>query len=78
MPVVITIHNVPQTVRDELARRAARSERSLSEYLVSVLTELTARPSVEDAIDTARRHARASGRSIDAAAILADPDDERR
>lgn len=33
MPVNITIRNVPDGVRDELAARAARSGRSLHEFL---------------------------------------------
>ena len=78
MPVAITIRNVPEEVRDELAARAARSGRSLQEYLVSLLTELTTRPLVEDAVADARRRARAAGRTIDAAEILADRDAERR
>jgi plasmid stability protein len=78
MPVAITIRNVPEGVRDELAARAARSGRSLQEYLAGVLTELTARPLVEDAVADARRRARASGRSLDAADILSDRDAERR
>jgi antitoxin FitA len=78
MPVAITIRNVPERVRDELAARAARSGRSLQEYLAGVLTELTTRPLVEDAVAEARSRARASGRTIDAAEILADRDAERR
>jgi antitoxin FitA len=39
MPVAITIRNVPEEVRDELAARAARSGRSLQEYLAGLLTE---------------------------------------
>jgi plasmid stability protein len=78
MPVAITIRNVPEGVRDELAARAARSGRSLQEYLAGVLTELTDRPVLEDAVADARRRARASGRSVDAAEILADRDAERR
>jgi plasmid stability protein len=78
MPVAITIRNVPERVRDELAARAARSGRSLQEYLAGVLTELTARPMVEDAVADARKRARTSGRIIDVADILADRDAERR
>ncbi|WP_396654373.1 FitA-like ribbon-helix-helix domain-containing protein, partial [Microbacterium sp.] len=33
MSVAITVRNVPDDVRDELASRAARSGRSLQEYL---------------------------------------------
>jgi plasmid stability protein len=78
MSVAITIRNVPDQVRDELAARAARSGRSLQEYLTGLLTDLTSRPLVEEAVADARRRARAAGRTMDAAEILADRDAERR
>ena len=78
MPVAITIRNVPDHVRDELAARAARSGRSLQEYLTGVLSDLTSRPLLEDAIADARRRAHAAGRTMDTAQILADRDAERR
>ena len=37
MAVVISIRNVPEEVRDELAARARRSGRSLQEYLRGLL-----------------------------------------
>ena len=46
MAVAITIRNVPHEVRDELAARAARSGRSLQEYLLRQLTDLASRPAV--------------------------------
>lgn len=48
----ITIRDVPADARDELAARAARSGRSLQEYLRLALIDLAARP---DAGDLARR-----------------------
>ncbi len=78
MPVAITIRNVPDEVRDELAARAARSGRSLQEYLAVTLAELVARPALEDAIAAARTRARVAGRVLDPADIVADRDDERR
>ncbi len=78
MPVAITVRNVPESVRDELAARAARSGRSLQEYLTLQLSELASRPSLEEAVDTARRRARVAGRTIVAADVLADRDAERR
>jgi antitoxin FitA len=65
-------------VRDELASRAARSGRSLQEYLAIQLAELVSRPLVEDAIATARNRARLSGRALEQAEIVADRDAERR
>lgn len=78
MPVAITVRNVPEAVRDELAARAARSGRSLQEYLTLQLSELASRPSLEEAVDIARRRARVAGRTIAAADVLADRDAERR
>ncbi|MBA2560905.1 MAG: hypothetical protein H0V07_13660 [Propionibacteriales bacterium] len=78
MPVAITIRNVPDEVRDELASRAARSGRSLQEYLTAQLTELASRPSVEDVVATARQRARAAGRVLVPAEIVADRDADRR
>ena len=42
--VSITVRNVPDEVRDELAARAARSGRSLQEYLRSELIRMTSKP----------------------------------
>ena len=58
MPVSITIRDVPQETRDALAARAARSGRSLQEYLSLELRELAARPSVDAAIAEMRACAR--------------------
>lgn len=43
----ITIRDVPDPTRDELAARAARSGRSLQEYLRIQLIELAERPDAE-------------------------------
>ena len=78
MAVAITIRNVPNDVRDELAARAARSGRSLQEYLAAALADLAGRPSVDEAVRRARARAKAADRHLDATAILADRDAERR
>jgi len=44
MPVAITIRNVPDDVRNELAARAAAQGRSLQEFVLHELVELTKRP----------------------------------
>jgi antitoxin FitA len=77
MAVAITIRNVPNDVRDELAARAARSGRSLQEYLAAALADLAGRPSIDEAVSRARARAKAAGRHFDAAVILADRDAER-
>ncbi|HET6302340.1 FitA-like ribbon-helix-helix domain-containing protein [Microbacterium sp.] len=57
MPVTITVRNVPDEVRDELAARAARSGRSLQEYLSLHLRRLAETPSAAEAITRARLNA---------------------
>ena len=78
MSVAITIRDVPDEVRDELAARAARSGRSLQEYLRTMLTELSSRPSVADVIARARTRSHQAGTRLEVAAILSDRDAERR
>jgi antitoxin FitA len=77
MGVAITIRNVPEEVRDELAARAARTGRSLQEYLVAHLVDMAAQPTPEDVIARARARARALGYSVTAESILADRDADR-
>jgi plasmid stability protein len=44
MPISITIRNVPDETRDELAARAARSGRSLQEFLRGALIQIARWP----------------------------------
>lgn len=76
--VAITIRNVPADVRDELASRAARSGRSLQEYLAAQLVDLAGRPDVLDAVRAARSRVKATGRILDPSQIVADRDAGRR
>lgn len=78
MSVAITIRNVPDEVRDELAARAARTGRSLQEYLLRQLADLASRPSVEDVVARARARTRATGTQLDPQEILAARDADRR
>lgn len=74
----ITIRHVPDDVRNELAARAARSGRSLQEYMLRELTELARRPSVAEVVERIRENKRSSGVDIERAQILADRDIDRR
>ncbi len=76
--VAITIRNVPAGVRDELASRAAKSGRSLQEYLAAELTELAARRTPADVIASARSRVATVGRAVDPEDILAARDTDRR
>jgi plasmid stability protein len=57
MSVAITVRNVPDEVRDALAARAARSGRSLQEYLSDELRHLAFAPSAAEAVTRARWNA---------------------
>ncbi len=78
MGVAITVRDVPAEVRDELAARAARAGQSLQEYLWGFLVDAVAKPSAADVIARARARVSATGARVDAAAILAARDAERR
>jgi len=77
MTVAITIRDVPDDVRNELAARAARSGRSLQEYLQALLAASVAHPAVDDVIARARTRVAATGSRVDAATIVAARDTER-
>jgi plasmid stability protein len=78
MSVAITVRDVPDEVRDELAARAARAGKSLQEYLRGMLIDSAARPPVGDAIARARARVDATGSRADAESILAARDADRR
>ena len=78
MAVSITVRDVPDEVRDELAARAARAGKSLQEYLRGMLVEAAARPAVDDVIARARARVAATGSRVDAESIIAARDADRR
>ena len=78
MAVAITIRDVPDDVRDELAARAARAGQSLQEYLRAMLMDSAARPQVADVIARARVRVAATSSRADAEAILRARDADRR
>lgn len=78
MPTSITVRNVPDDVRDELAARAARAGRSLQEHLRAEPIELARRPAVEDWLERVRARKAATGSRLRAEDILADRDHDRR
>jgi plasmid stability protein len=78
MGVAVTIRDVPEDVRDELAARAARSGRSLQEYLRLRLIDEARRPAIEDILARARRRARSVGTQVGTDEILAARDADRR
>jgi hypothetical protein len=70
MPVNITIRDVPNSVRDELAARAAREGKSMQEYLRGELERLAAIPSLSDWLAGVKESKEASGVRLTAAQIL--------
>jgi plasmid stability protein len=78
MTTTITIRHVPDEVRNELAARAARSGRSLQEYMLGELTRLASKPRMEDLLAGVRERKRRNPTYIDPDAILADRDADRR
>jgi plasmid stability protein len=78
MSVAITVRDVPDDVRDELAARAARAGKSLQEYLRGMLVEAASRPPVADVIARARARVDATEALVDAGSILAARDADRR
>jgi hypothetical protein len=74
----ITIRNVPDHVRDELAARAARTGRSLQEYLLGELEELAAVPDPDDWLTQVRSRARTVGADLTVDDLVADKDADRK
>lgn len=74
----ITIRNVPEEVRNELASRAARAGRSLQEHLLAALIELAARPDVATLVTRIRTRKEITGSALPADRILAHRDEDRR
>ena len=78
MTVSITIRHVPDDTRDELAARAARSGRSLQEYLRAELVELARRPDPPSLLAVIRERKRHAGTRLPTERILALRDADRR
>lgn len=74
----ITVRNVPDEVRDELAARAARSGRSLQEYLLHQFVEMASQPTLDEVIARARARVAATRTQLDPADIVAARDADRR
>jgi plasmid stability protein len=78
MSVQITIRDVPEKVRDELAARAALQGRSMQEYLRAELERLASRPSVDAWLQQVRRRKRAAQTKVASEQILKNRDSDRR
>jgi hypothetical protein len=78
MSVQITIRNVPDQVRDELAARAQREGKSMEEYLRGQLARIASRPTIEEWVRETRERKRAAGTRVSAEQILESRDADRR
>ena len=63
MPL-IQVRDVPEDVRDELARKAAFAGKSLQSYLLGELTKLSERPSMAEIVARNQARARATGSTV--------------
>ena len=78
MSVQITIRDVPDAVRDELAARASLQGKSMQEYLRAELERLAARPPVEQVLARIRERKSMSAIRLSPGEILAHRDADRR
>lgn len=78
MSVQINIHDVPESVRDELAARAALRGQSMQEFLRAELERLAARPSRDAWLQQVRERKRASDTRVSLQQILEHRDPDRR
>ena len=78
MAIQITIRNVPEEVRDELASRAALRHQSMQEYLRGELERIASRPAVETWLETVRERKSDDGMRIPASRILNARDSDRK
>ena len=78
MPKSITIRNIDDDVRDELAGRAALTGRSLQEYLRTKLTQIARSPDSEVLLARIRNRKQATGSTLSAETILRHRDAGRK
>ena len=78
MTTSITIRDVPDETRDELAARAAATGRSLQEYLRSKLVDLARQPDAEVLIAEVRARKAATAPALPPDRILAHQLEDRR
>jgi plasmid stability protein len=78
MSTSITVRDVPDETRNELAARAALAGRSLQEYLRAKLIELAGQPDAEALVARIRARKAAHPVSLTAEQILLYHDEDRR
>ena len=78
MSVSMTIRDIPDETRDELAARAARSGRSLQEYVRGELIALARKPDMKTVLARVEARLQATGSTLSAEKILEYRDADRR
>ncbi len=78
MSIQLTIRNVPEAVRDELASRAALQHKSMQEFLRGELERIASKPTIDNWLRTVREHKQASGTQLPVVKILAARDADHR
>jgi plasmid stability protein len=78
MPVSMTIRDVPEETRTELAARAARAGQSLQEYVRGQLVAMAQRPSPDALWDRVQHRLLTTGTTLSAETVLELRDADRR
>lgn len=78
MGISITIRNVSQEVRDEIAARAEREGKSMQEFLRGELDRIAATPSMDNWLDAVRQRKAAYGTQLNPGQILEARDADRK
>lgn len=66
----ITVRDVSQQTRDELAARAAARGQSLQEYLAAALESMVSKPDLDQLLQSIRNRKAATGSEVSAQTIL--------
>ena len=77
MAVRITIRDVPEDVRDELATRAALQRQSMQEFLRGELERIAARPSRDVLLQSIQHRKKVAGTRVAPSSILRARDADR-
>jgi hypothetical protein len=78
MAIQITIRDVPERVRDELASRAALQGKSMQEYLRAELERMASLPSIETWLQQVRKRKRAADTKLSITDIVQHRDADRQ
>lgn len=77
MSIQITIRDVPEAVRDEIAARAAMQRQSMQEFLRCELERIASRPSLGAWLERVRDRKQAAGSRVLPSSILRARDADR-